>query len=162
MASPVGNRLKDPRRYGRLTWCLILASACSVQDRERQGDEVDERHETPLNANAACYVCHIPFMREDLSTVHLAETIGCIACHGVSAGHANDEEIGATPPDVTFTRNQIDDFCGTCHETHDVPPELVVGRWIERELRPGAAAVCTDCHGSHRIARAGGAGIPPG
>ena len=32
------------------------------------------------------------------------DEITCVRCHGISAAHANDEDIGATPPDITFKR----------------------------------------------------------
>ena len=107
----------------------------------------------PMGPNAACYVCHIPFVREELSKVHLKEKIGYIQCHGVSAGHANDENIGATKPDVYFKRQQVDAACGECHKEHDVSARAVIGRWLERG-QPATPTICTDCHGTHRIERA--------
>ena len=105
----------------------------------------------PLGPNAACYVCHIPFVREELSKVHLREKVTCIQCHGLSAGHANDENIGATPPDVVFKRHEIDASCRECHKEHNVPAREVIARWLQRK-RP-KAPVCTDCHGTHKIER---------
>ena len=113
---------------------------------ETSGEEATD----PVWANAACYVCHMTFVREKLSTTHLQEKITCIKCHGLSAGHANDEDIGATLPDVTYRRDQVNAACRECHKDHDVPPEQVVARWLERE-RPAAKAICTDCHGMHKI-----------
>ena len=113
-----------------------------------------------LGANAGCYVCHMTFVREELSKVHLAARVGCTRCHGTSAAHANDEDIGATKPDVAFARKQVNTFCRTCHGTHNVAPEKVVARWQQRCAARGAcqkamsAAACTDCHGSHKIAKA--------
>ena len=121
----------------------------------------------PLNPNAGCCVCHIPFIKEPLSTTHLEAKVTCVRCHGASIGHANDEHIGATPPDVKFAPGQVNPFCRACHEKHDVPPEAVVARWQEvLRARPAAAASpaaarCTDCHGRHRIERAARA-PPPG
>ncbi|NUQ64045.1 MAG: cytochrome c3 family protein [Pirellulales bacterium] len=110
----------------------------------------------PLGPNSACYVCHVTFVQEELSKVHKAEKTGCIDCHGLSAAHANDEDIGATPPDIVYQRGQIDAACVKCHETHDAPAAKVVARFVVRKLSPSAAAVCTDCHGEHRIAEAAG------
>ena len=110
----------------------------------------------PLGPNAACYVCHMVFVREELSKTHLAAKVGCIRCHGLSAAHANDENIGATKPDILFRRPQINPACRACHPTHDTPPEDVVARWRERRAaRPGLTppAACTDCHGNHKIAK---------
>ena len=73
---------------------------------------------------------------------------------GLSAPHANDEDIGATKPDITYERDAVDAACGTCHTTHDVPARQVVARFLEGRPPAGAGPICTDCHGSHRIARA--------
>jgi len=107
----------------------------------------------PLSANAACYVCHMTFVGEELSTVHFQEKTMCIDCHGLSAPHANDENIGATPPDVVFKRDEVDASCEECHEDHDAPGAEVVARFVERELAD-PHPICTDCHGTHKIERA--------
>jgi hypothetical protein len=117
-----------------------------------------------LGRNAGCYVCHMTFVGEELTVTHLEAGHGCVACHGPSAGHANDENIGATPPDRVFRRDEINPFCRECHPTHDVPPELVIARWLERTRERGIAPAqadtptCTDCHGRHTIAAI--AGVP--
>lgn len=108
----------------------------------------------PLGPNAACYVCHMTFVHEKIAKLHKAEKIGCIDCHGVSAKHANDEKIGATPPDITFKRDKVDAACSKCHETHDAPATKVVARFLQRKLPAEPAPICTDCHGQHRIDRA--------
>ena len=121
--------------------------------REHRSDAPDDSPEIdPLGANAACYVCHMTFVREELSKVHLKKKVTCIECHGLSAGHANDEDVGATPPDVTFKRKEVDASCGECHKEHDVPARKVIARWLERG-RPVLPAICTDCHGAHKIER---------
>ena len=107
----------------------------------------------PLGPNAGCYVCHLTLVRDDLSKVHLRSHVTCVECHGPSAQHANDEHSGATPPDTTYEREQVDGACRACHATHDVAAEQVIARWLERGLTE-APPVCTDCHGSHRIAAA--------
>jgi hypothetical protein len=112
----------------------------------------EESTNDPLGPNAACYVCHMTFVREELVKIHLRAEVTCIACHGLSDRHANDEDIGATKPDVVFTREAVNDSCRACHPAHDVPPESVIARWLERGLTD-SPPVCTDCHGSHRIER---------
>jgi len=165
MAAQMGTRL-------RRSWLLVAVVApalvlagwraswpAGADDRPQcdpaaEAEEEEEAEETnPLGANAACYVCHIPFVREELGRVHLQAKVPCIECHGLSAAHANDEDIGATPPDVTFQREQIDPSCVKCHKKHDAPARAVVSRFIERKLSPKSAAVCTDCHGTHKIER---------
>jgi RNase P subunit RPR2 len=105
----------------------------------------------PIWANAACYVCHTLFVKEELSRVHLEDKVTCIKCHGLSAAHANDENVGATLPDVVFKRRQVDAMCVECHETHDAPAREVVVRFVERRLSPKSPPTCTDCHGRHKI-----------
>jgi hypothetical protein len=105
----------------------------------------------PLGPNGACYVCHIPFLTEHLARSHMLQDIGCVNCHGLSAAHANDENIGATKPDITFTRDEIDKSCAECHDTHDVPANQVVARFVQRKLSTKTPTVCVDCHGSHKI-----------
>lgn len=112
-------------------------------------DGDDEELIDPLSVNAACYVCHVPLVREEISAVHLAAKVTCIECHGLSAAHANDEDVGATPPDVTYQRCQVNPSCRECHKEHDAKPEDVVARWVE--AGSSKAPVCTDCHGNHRI-----------
>ena len=118
----------------------------------------EQKHD-PLGPNAGCYVCHTTFLREPLSRTHLKAKVGCVRCHGVSADHANDEDIGATKPDIRFRRVQVNGHCRTCHARHDVAPEAIVARWRGRRAsqptsRPAVGGiVCTDCHGQHRIAK---------
>ncbi|HUT92412.1 MAG TPA: cytochrome c3 family protein [Thermoguttaceae bacterium] len=104
----------------------------------------------PLSVNAACYVCHMTFVGEEMSAVHLKEKTTCIDCHGLSAPHANDENIGATPPDIVFKRADVDASCEECHEEHDAPATKVVARFLERKLSE-SSPICTDCHGTHKI-----------
>lgn len=137
---------------------LIVSFSRDVRPAEAEGPcagaKAESAEETnPLGANAACYLCHIPFVKEELSREHLKAEVSCIECHGLSAGHANDEDVGATPPEVTFKREQIDAMCRECHESHNVPAREVVARFVERRLSPKSAAVCTDCHGTHKIER---------
>ncbi len=137
--------------------------ACSnPPTHQKKSDRVDESDTTDegissLGPSAACYVCHMTFVGESLSKTHQNSGQGCIGCHGLSKGHANDEDIGATPPDRVFDRGEINGFCRTCHQMHDVPPEQVVAQWLRRveeksiKTTVGVDAVCTDCHGNHTI-----------
>jgi hypothetical protein len=144
---------------GATALAALLAFACRLRP-----DDAN-----PLGANAGCYVCHMTFVREELSATHLRAKVGCVKCHGVSAAHANDEDVGATKPDITYEREQVDPHCRTCHKTHDAPPEKVVARWLELHAAkpapkpPLPQIVCTDCHGNHKIAKPqqGGEGASP-
>jgi len=120
-------------------------------------EDAKAHHLDPLGPNAGCYVCHMMFVGEELAKTHLKVNIGCVDCHGTSAAHANDEDIGATSPDVVTRGEKLNPFCRKCHPTHDVAPERIIARWLER-ARPNAAsqpaqsaAQCTACHGHHKI-----------
>jgi hypothetical protein len=105
----------------------------------------------PLGDNAACYVCHMTFIKEDLAKQHLVAKVGCIKCHGLSEKHANDENIGTSKPDILFPRGGIDAGCVKCHEKHDVSARKVIARFVDRRLPSTPTPVCTDCHGHHKI-----------
>jgi len=130
--------------FGVAGLAVLLFLAC--RPRPQQADS--------LGPNAACYVCHMTFVGESLSKEHRAAGVACVRCHGLSAGHANDENIGATKPDVLIKHDQVSAFCRTCHAVHDAAPEKVVARWQERGAGKAAPPICTDCHGRHKIARA--------
>ena len=132
--------------------CLWRRAAASDAGKAAPSTKAEPAEEVdPLGANAACYVCHMTFVKEDLSKSHLAAKVGCVKCHGLSAKHANDENIGATKPDITFKHDRVDAACKKCHEEHNVPAGKVVGRFVERRLSGPSAPVCTDCHGMHKI-----------
>ena len=127
---------------------MMFAVGCLINPASNAGAK-----NNPLGPNAACYVCHMTYVKEPLSRVHLKQKVYCVDCHGASVGHANDEDIGATKPDIYFKRNQVNGSCRRCHSGHDAAPEKVIARWFERKLKTNSP-VCTDCHGSHRIKRA--------
>jgi len=142
---------------GILTATLLVRGSLAVADgpgepKDASDDKPAESSETidPLSVNATCYVCHIAFVREKISRVHFKEEITCIKCHGLSAAHANDEDVGATKPDIVYKRDQVDAMCGKCHEHHDIAATEVVARFVERKITE-SPVVCTDCHGQHRI-----------
>ncbi len=122
-----------------------------------QAEDAKAHHLDPLGPNTGCYVCHMTFVGEELAKTHLKADVGCVECHGTSAAHANDENIGATPPDVVIKGEKLNPFCRKCHPTHDVAPERIIARWLER-AGPNATsqpaqsdAQCTACHGHHKI-----------
>lgn len=141
------------RRGFLLIGLLLVGQASSLSGQAGRLSYAEETID-PLGPNAACYVCHTTFVREEMSKVHLAAKVGCVKCHGLCDKHANDENIGATKPDRVYKRNQIDRACAECHEEHDVAANKVIARFCERRLPAKPAPVCTDCHGAHRIDRA--------
>jgi len=163
------NRMRRAFPLGVIVCGLVLLSACRQQEQPdkpevaqatTQAASADDDHD-PLGPNAACYMCHMPFVDEKLATTHLNAKIYCTECHGPSTAHVNDENIGATPPDIIIKRDQIDASCAACHKTHDVPPQKVIARFLERtKAKPTSqpatqstqpSPVCTDCHGTHKI-----------
>lgn len=146
MVKKLGTGVSLTLTFGVMSvWSLLFAYSCS-------GPPTDSFHTNPaeptdqidaLGANAACYVCHIRFVKEQISKVHLSKDITCIHCHGLSASHANDENVGATLPDITFERDEVDILCLKCHTRHTIP-SVELSKY---QSHP----VCTDCHGSHRL-----------
>ncbi len=130
----------------------VPAKKKAARKAERPKDD-DPPMIDPLGPNAACYVCHTTFVREELVTQHLPDKVDCVKCHGTSEKHANDENIGATKPDILYKKGEVDAMCKKCHDTHDAPAQKVVARFVERKLQ-GDAFICTDCHGTHKIDRA--------
>ena len=102
--------------------------------------------------NSACFVCHANYREETLAVQHAQAEIGCVACHGPSFAHRNDEN-NTTPPDKMIPADAIDNACQKCHTAHDVSPAKVVMRWKKRGIdkNDDASIVCTDCHGDHRL-----------
>ncbi len=107
----------------------------------------------PVADNQACFVCHANYDEEEMADQHAKANLGCVECHGQSLAHRNDEN-NITPPDRMFLKEAIDRDCIRCHDTHDAPARKVIARWQERSLgnRDPKEAVCTDCHGAHRLA----------
>jgi predicted CXXCH cytochrome family protein len=151
MAKKLGNGMSWVSVLGIVaTWFLVLVCSCSLSPTETFGMNASEQlgETDPLSVNAACYMCHMGFVKENISKTHLNKNITCISCHGLSAAHANDENVGATPPDVVFARSEVDIMCLRCHERHKIAAEKLAEQQSE--------LVCTDCHGEHRIERSAG------
>lgn len=149
MAQKLGNGMRLALPVIVAGGLMLLANICSCNPAggktgRSKGDTSEQFDQTSvLGANAGCYVCHITFVGEELSKTHLKAKVTCTRCHGTSAGHANDENIGATKPDVTFGRDKVDAMCLECHKKHDVEDSQ-------------AELICTNCHGAHKIKQ----GIP--
>ena len=162
MAAPLGARLRRIAPLAAVTLALSLVTVAST--RPNRADDPPRSEAPPgqpaqdpteaLGQNAACLVCHLTFVKEELARNHQLKGVACIRCHGPSTKHANDENIGATKPDVTFTRQTIDAACVKCHKRHNAPARAVIARFLERRLPRQPAPSCTDCHGTHRIEKA--------
>lgn len=110
--------------------------------------------------NGLCYVCHLSLQNEEITSVHLKEKIGCANCHGTSAEHMHDEML-MSKPDHLFGRREVDGMCGKCHEQphQDKSKEVqaFLRQWQGRDRPNGRVitekSICTDCHGTHNIAK---------
>jgi len=118
-----------------------------------------------------CIRCHLE-MEEGLrlpaesftADVHQRFDLTCVSCHG---GNAEEEDIELAKDDSfkgAPARKDIPAFCGTCHSDstymRGFNPSLRVDQLeLYRTSRHGKvleegdpkAAVCTDCHNTHRI-----------
>ncbi len=112
--------------------------------------------------NDMCHVCHITFADEPLAKVHAQKKVWCRECHGLSAGHMSDENIGHTKPNRVYKQNQVAAMCAKCHDKGDHPAlkaaeraaRLAKSKKAQEEIKGGKidpSGVCTDCHGAHWI-----------
>jgi hypothetical protein len=122
--------------------------------------------EGPFNGRVAtdnfCIVCHSDKQVEFQDSAHLREGIKCSDCHGgdpkaqtVAGAHVNNFRR-------SFDRKQAVELCASCHsdqakmKPYGIPTDQFAlyrtsvhgQRWMEGDTR---VAVCSDCHGSHRV-----------
>ena len=110
--------------------------------------------------NSLCYVCHLTMQTDEITAKHLPEGIGCEKCHGSSHEHMHDEML-MTKPDRLYGRKQVDAMCAACHEKphEEKQPEFkaFLEKWRGHDRPNGravtATSICTDCHGTHVVAR---------
>ena len=89
-----------------------------------------------------CGTCHVDVVDDFAGSLHQAEDVGCVECHGPSEGHVEDENNEVKPEEV-FARADVDRLCGECHRCPDPA--------AKREPGPGEKhKVCIDCHGPHK------------
>jgi hypothetical protein len=103
--------------------------------------------------NTRCFVCHINYMQEDVAVIHARANIGCKDCHGDSDEHIADESWASggngTAPDIMYPRPKINPFCMGCHPKDKISAVQHEPLFADTEQKK----CCTDCHGSHRLAR---------
>jgi len=148
------SRSNCPVSYGVL---VTVALAC-VLIVGLAGDSQAEKAEQESGGNSKCYVCHATMKEEHITTKHLELDITCDKCHGDSIEHMHDEML-MTKPDLLFGRAQVIGMCGKCHSSHENPDKVEAFRkeWSGR-MRPNGRtiapdSVCTDCHGTHNLAK---------
>ena len=102
---------------------------------DSNGDENTDLDTDSLADNNRCYVCHINYEVDELTSIHAKAYIGCERCHGASDAHCSDED-NITPPDIMYPVEKINAFCKSCHPDGKLS---------------GGKKYCTDCHGEHRL-----------
>ncbi len=115
---------------------------------------------SPAADNGLCYVCHLTMQTDEITVKHLAEEITCAKCHGKSDEHMHDEML-MTKPDRLFGRKQVEAMCVECHDDPHAAKQAEVKAFLEEwhgRDRPNgravtATSICTDCHGTHVVAR---------
>ena len=109
-----------------------------------------------------CHVCHSEVAVQYKESAHHAEDMTCTSCHG---GDPSATEVEAAhgrgfraPPE----RDEVPKFCAGCHadpgqmRAYGIPTDqyaLYLTSGHGRRFAEGntEVAVCTDCHGTHRI-----------
>jgi hypothetical protein len=100
-------------------------------------DSNNNENPGPLADNSRCYVCHINYEVEELTSMHAKADVGCERCHGASDAHCSDKD-NMTPPDIMYPAEKVNSFCKSCHPDGKLS---------------GGKKFCTDCHGEHRLSR---------
>lgn len=139
-------------------------------------------HSASATAESRCVACHASLgdakLRDPavqiLASVHRADAVGCVACHG---GDAGDPTVRAHAADTGFVarpkRARIPELCGGCHGdarfvrrfNASLPIDQLALYQLSRHGRAFAAGsraapVCSDCHGTHAIAPASAPSSP--
>lgn len=112
--------------------------------------------------NRLCHMCHVAHTAEPLAVAHAKAGVWCRTCHGLSIGHMNDDNTGATRPDKVYKKADVPGMCGKCHDAKEHPTvpddvraaRLAKGKRLQSQLKGRTVeptGVCTDCHGNHWI-----------
>jgi hypothetical protein len=109
-----------------------------------------------------CTVCHSDKQVELQGSAHAREGIKCADCHGgdqkaqtVAGAHSNNFKR-------SFDRKQVVELCASCHsdqakmKPYGIPTDQFAlyrtsvhgQKWMQGDAR---VAVCSDCHGAHRV-----------
>lgn len=115
-----------------------------------------------VRAEEACVTCHPNVAAEYRGSVH-AQDVGCTGCHGGDptltsvAAHASDKGYVGKP-----ARTNVPTLCASCHAdparmrgsglpTDQYAQYETSAHGIRLARGDERVAVCTDCHGTHRI-----------
>ena len=112
---------------------------------------------------SSCETCHAEVAVDFQGSAHAQAEITCVACHG---GNPNDPNSSAMAASAGFrgrpSRQQVPEFCGSCHSDRAQMAEYGLATHQLEDYRQSvhgkawqrgdtSVAVCTDCHGQHRI-----------
>jgi len=139
----LANRVALPLPPRILFVTLPLICSCHPTDTDPPSNEPTE-----MADNSYCYVCHLNYQQDELTMKHESRGIGCENCHGTSEQHSADED-GLIPPDVMFPKDKINSYCLTCHPEGSI--DHISSHKSVLANSANAKAVCTDCHGQHRL-----------
>lgn len=152
--------LPAPRRLVALSPRLLLVLsfvAFAIWSASAQGTFSNR-----LASDNVCTVCHSDKQVELQGSTHAREGIKCVDCHGgdptaqtVAGAHINNFRR-------SFDRKQIVELCATCHsdqakmKPYGIPTDQFAlyrtsvhgQKWAQGDAR---VAVCSDCHGHHRV-----------
>ncbi len=104
---------------------LILDDEPLLLLEEPKKEEKSATEIKALTESQACFVCHVNYQKEPLAAGHAKMGFSCVACHGDSFAHRNDEN-NTTPPDRMVPADHIETMCKECHITHDAPAIKVI------------------------------------
>ena len=86
----------------------------------------------------ACFECHDAVVETKKAGKHV--NVGCEACHGPQAKHAEDPSLKPSKPDTAV-------LCARCHEKNSAKPHGFP-QVVTKEHNTGMA--CGDCHQPHQ------------
>lgn len=109
-----------------------------------------------------CRICHSEVEVEFRESVHYREDLTCATCHRGDPSTYEMERAHGADFRAVPSRDQIPAFCAECHAASEKmrPYGIPIDQYAlyltsehGRKLMEGNAqvAICTDCHGTHRI-----------
>ena len=139
-------RLLFRNSAGQLAACLLLFSALPLMA-------------VPQNF---CKVCHSEVEVKFRESAHYQEDLACTSCHGGDPSVSEMDPAHSKDFRGAPSRQEIPAFCAECHSdpermrSYGIPFDqhalyLTSGhgrKFVEGDTQ---VAICTDCHGSHRI-----------
>jgi predicted CXXCH cytochrome family protein len=114
------------------------------------------------DATNLCAVCHPDVRVQSERSIHVAEDVACVSCHGGDPGASSVAAAHRGRFRGKIRRREVPALCASCHSDADKmsPYNLSTDQYAlyqtshhGRALARGdeKAAVCTDCHGVHEI-----------